>query len=78
MTYEDREHIKMLSCCADALGDAAVHLEKAAEEDLDNYMQNVAPDGVDEHTAMLAKLRDETKAAEGNLPTEPAATGKWQ
>ena len=61
-----------------ALGEAAEHLEKAAEEDLDNYMQNVAPDGVDEHTAMLAKLRDETKAAEGNLPTEAAATGKWQ
>ena len=65
-------------CDAAALGEAAEHLEKAAEEDLDNYMQNVAPDGVDEHTAMLAKLRDETKAAEGSLPTDAAATGKWQ
>lgn len=61
---------------AGALGEAAEHLEKAAEEDLDNYMQNVAPDGVVEHTAMKAKIRDETKAAEGNLPTHAAATGK--
>lgn len=60
------------------MGEAAEHLEKAAEEDLDNYMQNVAPDGVDEHTAMLAKLRDETKTEKGSLPTEAAATGKWQ
>lgn len=63
---------------AEALGDAAVHLEKAAEEDLDDYMDKVAPEGVDKHTAMLAKLRDETQAAQAGLPTDAAATGKWQ
>lgn len=60
------------------MGKGGEHLQKAASEDIDNYLNNVAPDGVDEHDALMAKLRDETQAAQGNLPTEAAATGKWQ
>ncbi len=64
--------------CSGQMGEGGEHLQKAASEDIDHYLEGVAPDGVDEHDAMMAKLRDETQAAQGNLPTEAAATGKWQ
>ncbi|DBB02711.1 TPA: hypothetical protein ACH3X3_011658 [Trebouxia sp. C0006] len=60
------------------MGEGGEHLQKAASGDIAHYLEDVAPDGVDEHDAMMAKLRDETQAAQGNLPTEAAATGKWQ
>lgn len=60
------------------MGQGGEHLQKAAKEDVEEYMDDVAPDGVDEHDALIAKLRDETKAEQGDLPTEAAATGKWQ
>ena len=65
-------------CDAGQMGEGGKHLQKAAADDIDSYMQDVAPDGVDEHDALIAKLRDETNAAQGHLPTEAAATGKWQ
>jgi len=64
--------------CSGQMGEGGKHLQKAASEDIDRYLEDVAPDGVDEHDAMMAKLRDETQASQGNLPTEAAATGKWQ
>ena len=64
--------------CSGQMRKGGEHLQKAASEDIDHYLEHVAPDGVDEHDAMMAKLRDETRAAQGNLPTEAAATGKWQ
>ena len=60
------------------MGEGGEHLQKAASEDIDNYLRDVAPDGVVEHDALIAKLRDETHAAQADLPTEAAATGKWQ
>ena len=60
------------------MGEGGKHLQQAAKEDVDNYLNDVAPDGVDEHDALIAKLRDETKAAQGDLPTEAAETGNWQ
>ena len=64
--------------CSGQMGKGGEHLQKAASGDIAHYLEDVAPDGVDEHDAMMAKLRDETQAAQGNLPTEAAATGKWQ
>ena len=64
--------------CSGQMGEGGEHLQKAASGDIAHYLEDVAPDGVDEHDAMMAKLRDETQAAQGNLPTEAAATGKWQ
>ena len=63
---------------AGQMGEGGEHLQKAASEDKDKYLRDVAPDGVDEHDALIAKLRDETHAAQADLPTEAAATGKWQ
>ena len=60
------------------MGEGGKHLQQAAKEDVDQYLNDVAPDGVDEHDALIAKLRDETKAAQGDLPTQAAATGNWQ
>lgn len=60
------------------MGEGGKHLQQAAADDVESYMKDVAPDGVDEHDALIAKLRDETNAAQGDLPTEAAATGKWQ
>ena len=60
------------------MGEGGKHLQEAAKEDVDKYLNDIAPDGVDEHDALIAKLRDETKAAQGDLPTKAAATGKWQ
>lgn len=53
-------------------------MQKAAADDIASYMKDVAPDGVDEHDALMAKLRDEINAGQADLPTEAAATGKWQ
>ena len=60
------------------MGEGGKHLQKAASDDINKYLEDVAPEGVDEHDALMAKLRDETNAAESELPTEAAATGKWQ
>ncbi|KAL3131056.1 hypothetical protein ABBQ38_000372 [Trebouxia sp. C0009 RCD-2024] len=60
------------------MGEGGEHLQKAAADDIDSYLRDVAPDGVDEHDALMAKLRDEINASEAHLPTDPAATGKWQ
>ena len=60
------------------MGEGGRHLQQAAIDDVKGYMEDVAPDGVDEHDALIAKLRDETNAAQSELPTEAAATGKWQ
>ena len=63
---------------AGQMGEGGEHLQQAAADDIDSYKKDVAPDGVDEHDALIAKLRDETNAAQGKLPTESATTGKWQ
>lgn len=68
----------LASATAGQMGEGGEHLQKAAADDIDSYLRDVAPDGVDEHDALMAKLRDEINASEAHLPTDPAATGKWQ
>ena len=63
---------------AGQMGKGGEHLQKAAADDVETYLTDVAPDGVDEHDALIAKLRDEISAGPSELPTDAAKTGKWQ
>ncbi|KAK9829382.1 hypothetical protein WJX72_005493 [[Myrmecia] bisecta] len=58
------------------IGQAAEHMEQAAKEDVEHFKEEHPDD--DAHTALIEKLRSETRAEKPHMPVEPAVEGKWE